>query len=46
MITVIGLLVLIAFGLTVLAWAGRAPLTAAVFVLCIIEALSVLPLGK
>lgn len=46
MITVIGLLVLFAFVLTLMAWAGKVTLTAAVFVLCLIEALSILPLGK
>ena len=45
-ITIVLLLVLAAFVLTVMSWMGKAPLAAAVFCLCIIAALGVIPLGK
>lgn len=46
MLTVMLILVLLATGLTVWSWIGKAPLLAAVFVLCLIELLRVIPLGK
>lgn len=46
MITVIGLLVLSAFVVTVASAMGRAPLWVAVLLLVLIELLTALPLGK
>ncbi len=46
MLTVFVILILIAIGLTVASISGKPPLWAAVFVLCLIELLRVLPLGK
>ena len=45
-LTVILLLVLVAFALTVVAATGRVPLWAAVFVLCVVALVQILPLGK
>jgi hypothetical protein len=46
MLTVLIILVLAAFVVTVAAAAGKAPLWVAVLLLCIIELLRTLPLGK
>ncbi len=46
MLTVLLILALIALGLTIWAATGKGPLWAAVFVLCVIELLRQLPLGK
>jgi hypothetical protein len=46
MVTVFFVLVLIAIGCAVASAIGKAPLWISVFVLCLIELLRVLPLGK
>ncbi len=46
MLNVFLILILIAIGLAVASIAGKVPLWASVFVLCLIELLRVLPLGK
>jgi hypothetical protein len=46
MITVFVVLVLAAFIVTVLSAIGRAPLWVSVIILCVIELLRVLPLGR
>jgi hypothetical protein len=46
MLTVILILALCAFLVTIAAAAGKAPLWIAVMLLCVIELLRVLPLGK
>ncbi len=46
MFTVIGLLVIIAFLVTIGAALGKAPLWLSVMLLCLVELLRILPLGR
>lgn len=44
--TVLGLLILAAFIVCIMAGVGKAPLWASVLILCIVELLRILPLGR
>lgn len=46
MLTVIAFLVFAAFAVTILSAIGKAPLWVAVLLLCVVELLRILPLGK
>jgi hypothetical protein len=46
MLTVIALLVIAAFFVTIVSAVGKAPLWVAVLLLCVVELLRILPLGK
>jgi len=46
LMTVIGFLVVAAFVVTVLAAIGKAPLWVSVLLLCLVELLRILPIGK
>lgn len=46
MFTVIAILVLFALVVTIMAGVGKAPLWVAVLLLCVVETLRILPLGR